>query len=283
MEESKEDIESDVPEEIPESDVPEEIPEDEEKKEEPVKQKTLRELILERPKNSRKRKRTDPEERKETVAMDTDVDKPTFGPRLRLVNGKMVVDQDSLKVTTDIRDSIFSGDMSVVHETGKMHVNALSFRKVGNRSKWTIEETKQLYRCLRQCGTDFAMIAQLIPTKSRKQIRMKFKKEEKEHPRLVGRALKCKAALDETEFTEAPAEDRHAPLLEELNRQDADGSDEEENTPSPSAAEAAAALLSAFGGGNNSETTVGNGFEPEENKPSKDSEQAMDALFAAFG
>eukprot|EP01089_Gocevia_fonbrunei_P012234 TRINITY_DN2830_c0_g2_i2.p1 TRINITY_DN2830_c0_g2~~TRINITY_DN2830_c0_g2_i2.p1 ORF type:complete len:147 (-),score=45.38 TRINITY_DN2830_c0_g2_i2:4-444(-) len=42
---------------------------------------------------------------------------------------------------------------------------------------------------LRQCGSDFSMIQMLFPKRDRRQIRNKFKREEKENPFMVDEAL----------------------------------------------------------------------------------------------
>jgi len=71
---------------------------------------------------------------------------------------------------------------------------------------------------LRQCGSDFTLIQKLFPTRSRKQIRNKFKKEERLHPKLVDYAFKHPLPFDLDAFRRPGV---HLPTL----RDDLDGSD----------------------------------------------------------
>lgn len=50
-------------------------------------------------------------------------------------------------------------------------------------------------KALRQYGTDFSVLSLLFPTRTRTQIRNKFKKEEKEHPKRIDDALANKLPI----------------------------------------------------------------------------------------
>ncbi|KAH6782639.1 hypothetical protein C2S51_007932 [Perilla frutescens var. frutescens] len=62
------------------------------------------------------------------------------------------------------------------------------------RVRWSKEDTELFYEAVQQFGTDFSMIAQLFPGRSREQIRNKYKKEERQHPLMLREALtnRCK-------------------------------------------------------------------------------------------
>lgn len=49
-----------------------------------------------------------------------------------------------------------------------------SFSKVKRGTLWGIEETKHFYDALRQCGTDFTIMQGLFPSRSRRQMKLKF-------------------------------------------------------------------------------------------------------------
>ncbi|XP_047974134.1 transcription factor TFIIIB component B'' [Salvia hispanica] len=50
------------------------------------------------------------------------------------------------------------------------------------RVRWTKQDTELFYEAVQQFGTDFSMIAQLFPGRTREQIRNKYKKEERQYP-----------------------------------------------------------------------------------------------------
>ncbi|VAH20661.1 unnamed protein product [Triticum turgidum subsp. durum] len=68
-------------------------------------------------------------------------------------------------------------------------LNYHSYMDKKTRAKWTKSDTDLFYQGLRQFGSDFAMIQQLFPDKSRDQVRQKFKSEDKKHPMQVHDAI----------------------------------------------------------------------------------------------
>lgn len=68
-------------------------------------------------------------------------------------------------------------------------VTSASFAKRSSCERWPSEETELFYRGLRAFGQNYTMIEQLFPNRNRKQIKNKFKKEEKLNPKRVEQAL----------------------------------------------------------------------------------------------
>ncbi|KAE8786032.1 Transcription factor TFIIIB component B'' [Hordeum vulgare] len=68
-------------------------------------------------------------------------------------------------------------------------LNYHSYMDKKTPAKWTKSDTDLFYQGLQQFGSDFAMIQQLFPDKSRDQVRQKFKSEDKKHPRQVDDAI----------------------------------------------------------------------------------------------
>ncbi|KAK7308884.1 hypothetical protein RJT34_05197 [Clitoria ternatea] len=60
--------------------------------------------------------------------------------------------------------------------------NYQSFMEKTPRGKWSKQDTELFYEAVRQFGTDFSLIQQLFPDKTRHQIKLKYKKEERQHP-----------------------------------------------------------------------------------------------------
>ena len=54
---------------------------------------------------------------------------------------------------------------------------------------WGIEETRLFYQALRQCGTEFSMMQTFFPHRTRRELKLKFRREEAAHPELVKNTL----------------------------------------------------------------------------------------------
>ncbi|KAF2474078.1 uncharacterized protein BDR25DRAFT_280799 [Lindgomyces ingoldianus] len=60
----------------------------------------------------------------------------------------------------------------------------------GKPMRWSAEATEQFYEGLRICGTDFKMISTMFPGSTRRSIKTKFTREERENPEFVKAALR---------------------------------------------------------------------------------------------
>lgn len=120
--------------------------------------------------------------------------------KIRLVNGEHVVDEASQFVD---RHALANGedDESVeeVEEddlTKKFNTQSLirlrrkdPAERVRNWDPWTMELTDRFYDCLRKFGTDFMTIAKCFPGRTRREIKAKFVREERDDPERVHNAL----------------------------------------------------------------------------------------------
>lgn len=118
-----------------------------------------------------------------------------FAPRLQVVNGKLVVSEESLTVQTaqTLPTTLdpTTRPVSRIIEDETRHITSHSYLPHRTPSeKWTNAETNLFYYALRQCGTDFTLIEKFFPHRNRRQIRNKFKKEERDHPERIDFALK---------------------------------------------------------------------------------------------
>lgn len=62
-------------------------------------------------------------------------------------------------------------------------------QKSSASSKWSTKDTGLFYEYLQLHGTEFNIIQQYFPEKSREQIKNKFKKEEKVNPSKIQKSL----------------------------------------------------------------------------------------------
>ncbi|CAI9097040.1 OLC1v1033336C1 [Oldenlandia corymbosa var. corymbosa] len=62
------------------------------------------------------------------------------------------------------------------------YINYQTYMIKTPRSRWTKQDTELFYQAMRTIGPDFSLIERLFPDKTRKQIKLKYKKEERQHP-----------------------------------------------------------------------------------------------------
>ncbi|TKA82436.1 hypothetical protein B0A49_00035 [Cryomyces minteri] len=125
------------------------------------------------------------------------------GPRLRLVNGQMVIDETSLQVD---RHAEATRNESALEEIEgddlTKRINSQTWINDNRRDPtdrvppahrksdaWTVDQTDAFYAALRMFGTDFFIISKMFPPKTRRQIKLKFVREERAD------AARVKAAL----------------------------------------------------------------------------------------
>ncbi|KPM43468.1 hypothetical protein AK830_g3066 [Neonectria ditissima] len=118
---------------------------------------------------------------------------PASGPQFRIVDGQIVVDQSSLAVDRHARAAAALGDVETVEENDFTRLitsnSFMTTSKLKGPNIWSDPETELFYRGLRMFGTDFEMISKMFPGKQRRNIKLKFNREERHCPRLVDAAL----------------------------------------------------------------------------------------------
>jgi len=137
---------------------------------------------------------------------------PAQGPQVAFINGEMVVIESSLVVqepsTTTTGEP--EGEYEEVIEGTHATATYRSFQRKQRQDRWGIEETRHFFAALRQCGTEFSLMQSFFPGRTRKQLKLKFLKEEKEHPELIKETLKLTVPLDiqpfSTQFQKHPSE-----------------------------------------------------------------------------
>ncbi|POW18168.1 hypothetical protein PSHT_06127 [Puccinia striiformis] len=158
------------------------------------------------------------EEEEEVVEEDFNVDDyvpqaSLYAPQLRVVNGQMILDQDSLEV--DRRDQeVELDEMEVVEESDATRlVNSNTWSKSIRGERWTVNDTGLFYDSI-------------VPGRTRRQIRLKWNKEEKKSPEEITRALLGKKPIRE-----------ETPLEEELETISEDPLEDQPPNQSPSQGE----------------------------------------------
>ncbi|RCK62737.1 Transcription factor TFIIIB component B'' [Candida viswanathii] len=86
-------------------------------------------------------------------------------------------------------------------------ITSTTYSKRVHTDKWTPDELNLFYQALSMFGTDFSLISQLFPYRSRKQIKLKFNLEERKFPEIVELALKRKLPVDFQEYCKSTKND----------------------------------------------------------------------------
>ncbi|KAL3480683.1 hypothetical protein BJX99DRAFT_220074 [Aspergillus californicus] len=126
------------------------------------------------------------------------------GPRLRIVNGEIVLDATSLQVDRHADALRDAGDLEdVVENSLTRKINQSTYGKRSKAESWDEDMTDLFYRGLRMFGTDFMVISKLFPGRSRRQIKLKFNNEERRDPqRIKDTLLGPPEAIDISTYSE---------------------------------------------------------------------------------
>ncbi|KAK4704749.1 transcription factor TFIIIB component B'', partial [Phenoliferia sp. Uapishka_3] len=140
-----------------------------------------------------------------------------YAPQMRIVDGELVIDDASLEIDRAARaQADFVGTREVIEESAKDRmVNSGTWGKQVRTEKWTVEETELFYDLLSQFGTDFEMIAAMFPTRTRRQIKAKYTKEDKLTPHLITIALKRRKNIDLVSYAKVTGQDLSGPIPED--------------------------------------------------------------------
>ncbi|KAK6458905.1 uncharacterized protein RJT20DRAFT_124019 [Scheffersomyces xylosifermentans] len=126
----------------------------------------------------------------------------SLGLQLNLTSeGVIQLDTDSTVVSRHLRTD--NSGMVREEDNPFMHpITSSTYSKRRHTDRWTADELRQFYQALSTFGTDFSLIAQLFPYRTRKQIKMKFNLEEKKFPEIVEMALRRKLPADFDQYCE---------------------------------------------------------------------------------
>ncbi|KAF1362253.1 hypothetical protein EJ07DRAFT_175477 [Lizonia empirigonia] len=136
-----------------------------------------------------------------------EVESAPTGPRYHVVDGRIELIQDSGTIDRE-RDADREIDAMLITEEDDLttRITSRSFMKNNKRfpnefvlpgqgKRWNPESTALFYQGLRSFGTDFQMIAHMFPGLTRRSIKTKFTREERDNPSLVRDSLRGKSQL----------------------------------------------------------------------------------------
>ncbi|KAI8296518.1 Transcription factor TFIIIB component B'' [Colletotrichum sp. SAR 10_98] len=121
------------------------------------------------------------------------------GPQFQIIDGQIVVDQNSLALDRHAIADANAEDMLEIEENDFTTLTTQNSYRTGSKLKgpnvWTEDETELFYRGLRMFGTDFQMISGMFPGKNRRHVKMKFNREERHAPARIDAILVGKKEL----------------------------------------------------------------------------------------
>ena len=121
-----------------------------------------------------------------------------LAPQMRVVDGQIVIDEESLRVDRHQRDALQEESMEVVEENVHTRlVNSGTWSRREKGDKWEDQSTERFYEALSMFGTDFEIISKLFPGRTRRQIKNKFNCEERKDPQRITLALKHRVQAGE--------------------------------------------------------------------------------------
>ncbi|XP_078670885.1 uncharacterized protein LOC144911008 [Branchiostoma floridae x Branchiostoma belcheri] len=135
---------------------------------------------------------------------EADGDDSLLVPQVRVAeDGTIVLNEQSLTVSTPAKAG---SDGDIIRED-ESNTTYSSFRKkVPQTQAWNMKETIKFYEALSTVGTDFTLMAAMLPKRTRAQLKAKFKKEEKQNRNLVDRALSLRQEFDMSTFNQSESD-----------------------------------------------------------------------------
>ncbi|KAI5950964.1 hypothetical protein KGF54_004038 [Candida jiufengensis] len=114
--------------------------------------------------------------------------------QLTIVDGKISYNEESQVVIKPRADT--SGRSVEESNPYANPITSTTYSKRTYTDKWTPKELNDFYQALSMFGTDFSLISQLYPHRTRKQIKSKFALEERKYPEVIELALRRKLPID---------------------------------------------------------------------------------------
>ncbi|KAG0294419.1 Transcription factor TFIIIB component B [Dissophora globulifera] len=128
----------------------------------------------------------------------------TFAPQVRVIEGRIELDIDSLTVDHAVVEAAeHQGAMEYVEESSSTKfVNSSTYSRKITSERWTEQETELFYEAISQWGTDFGIICRLFPSKTRVAVRNKYKREDRYNHSRVEAALNNRAPIDLDKYSQ---------------------------------------------------------------------------------
>ncbi|KAK1128070.1 hypothetical protein K0M31_003555 [Melipona bicolor] len=133
-------------------------------------------------------------------------------------NGQLIIDEQSLVIeqTNAKKNRKVLAKEAIIDDDN----NGSGFYKKRQKSKeWSSRETLYFYKALNTIGTDFLLMQSLFPNRTRQEMKLKFKKEEKVNRHLVEKALAYHQEFDTEMLEKSLAAEKELLRIKETRKQ----------------------------------------------------------------
>ncbi|SCU90898.1 LAMI_0E04016g1_1 [Lachancea mirantina] len=112
-------------------------------------------------------------------------------------DGTFIVDEESTVVDRHQNATLQNAHKERMDENPFENLfNSATYGRQQYTDPWSMDEMVKFYKALSMWGTDFNLISQMFPYRTRRQIKAKFINEERKHPVMVELALRSKLPPD---------------------------------------------------------------------------------------
>ncbi|XP_036382717.1 transcription factor TFIIIB component B'' homolog, partial [Megalops cyprinoides] len=128
---------------------------------------------------------------------DNAMDEQLLVPKVKVAeDGSLVIDEESLTVEVlRAKASAVVEENDPIFERGSTTTYS-SFKKLCHTKVWSNKETDMFFLAISMVGTDFSLICQLLPHRTRAEIKNKFKREERANAWRIDKAFREKRPFD---------------------------------------------------------------------------------------
>lgn len=146
-------------------------------------------------------------------------------PEVQMVNGQIVLNTSSLVVQRNEDEPLDEDQVDInedeIIDGANERISSRSFStRVFQGKSWNEADTRSFYKGLYEFGTDFTMMSNIFPERSRRYLKLKFKREERLHPDLIELALSASKAMTDQNFQSILANFTAEEEAEEAKKED---------------------------------------------------------------
>jgi hypothetical protein len=117
-------------------------------------------------------------------------------------DGNIVIDKESLVVSAAAAPATELDNARLVtvdNNAITKHITSATFARRDTAQKWEVEDDEKFFHALSRFGTDFSLIEHVFPTRTRRQIKLKFKREERKNRTKVDACLRTRGSINITD------------------------------------------------------------------------------------
>ncbi|XP_044737954.1 transcription factor TFIIIB component B'' homolog [Chrysoperla carnea] len=137
-------------------------------------------------------------------------------------NGEIILDEQSVVIETTDQQIQRMNKSRELTETAinydELNTTYGIYKRAKRTKDWSVHETKQFYRVLQMIGTDFSMMLSYFKNRTRRDLKLKFKKEEKINRHLIDKVLLNPCTFDLEQLQQSLDQDQQLLDEQQLNQ-----------------------------------------------------------------